>query len=930
MEEVWKDITLASLHDHHSTSTSTTLQEFLATPFHKDPSSDPSSCACEISFLGALPPPPAGIMSLNNSGSGFECRFLESNTCAGSLQPTPQLQTATMAPLVVALDTLRSSSVCPTDSKKRPQENGDNSTDRRHKRMIKNRESAARYVWLALLSFQKSTLCKEPQQLPFENYNLHQLTTKEEGKHEKGVRIPVAGLVAVVVEQDNDKNFDEVGSFEIDNISSLGETKAAYPTANNGLYIVYMGAAASSNGSLRIQHAQLLRSVLRGKPNAVVHTYKNGFSGFAARLSEAEANSIAKNPGVVSVFPDPLLKLHTTHSWDFLKYQTALKVDSNPNSDSNSSISQGSDTIIGILDTGIWPESESFTDKGMGPVPSRWKGKKLIGARFYNQEENKAVHQNSARDAIGHGTHVASTAGGSTVEGASYYGLAEGTAKGGSPASRIAMYRVCSDVGCRGSAILAAFDDAIADGVDVLSLSLGAPAMAEPDFSSDPIALGAFHAVERGILVVCSAGNDGPTQGTVSNVAPWIFTVAASTMDRDFESDVVFGSNNKVIKLRLMDGEYPLIHAKATKTSDGDEDEARNCDEISMDKDKVKGKIVICDSDDGYRPYDKRDAVKNMGGIGAVIIDTLTRSVAENFGGFPTTVISPKDAQDILSYWNSTSKPVATILPTVAITKYKPAPPDIAAPGVNILAAWIGNDTEEAPEGKQPSPFNVISGTSMSCPHVSGIAATVKSQYPTWSPSAIRSAIMTSATHTNNLGAPITTDSGSIATPHDYGAGEVTTQGPLQPGLVYETSTIDYLYFLCYSRYELSDIKKLSNTIPSNFTCPKEWSDDAISNINYPSIAISNFDGKQSKNVTRTVTNVSGDEKAVFMATMDAPSGLDVKVIPDKLAFTKNNQKLSYQVVFSSAVSPINSHVYGSITWTNGKFSARSPFVVSK
>lgn len=70
--------------------------------------------------------------------------------------------------------------------------------------------------------------------------------------------------------------------------------------------------------------------------------------------------------------------------------------------------------------------------------------------------------------------------------------------------------------------------------------------------------------------------------------------------------------------------------------------------------------------------------------------------------------------------------------------------PDIAAPGVNILAAWIGNDTEEAPEGKQPSPFNVISGTSMSCPHVSGIAATVKSQYPTWSPSAIRSAIMTS------------------------------------------------------------------------------------------------------------------------------------------------------------------------------------------
>lgn len=101
---------------------------------------------------------------------------------------------------------------------------------------------------------------------------------------------------------------------------------------------------------LLIGYSMILVTCAR-KKNAILRSYRHGFSGFAARLSEAEAQSIAQRPGVASVFPDPVFQLHTTRSWEFLKYQTDVKIDSNPTSDSSTS-SNGSDTIIGVIDTG--------------------------------------------------------------------------------------------------------------------------------------------------------------------------------------------------------------------------------------------------------------------------------------------------------------------------------------------------------------------------------------------------------------------------------------------------------------------------------------------------------------------------------------------------------------------------------------------------
>jgi len=220
----------------------------------------------------------------------------------------------------------------------------------------------------------------------------------------------------------------------------------------------------------------------------------------------------------------------------------------------------GEDIIIGVVDSGIWPESRSFSDEGYGPVPSRWRGKcqvgqgwdrnncsrKIIGARFYtvghDEEELKKSDYLSPRGAHGHGTHTASTAAGSVVEGASFHGLAAGVARGGAPHARIAVYKALwhkADGGNFGTdaAVLAAIDDAIHDGVDILSLSL----------NSVENSFGALHAVQKGITVVYAAGNDGPSPQTVENTSPWVITVAASKIDRSFPTAITLGNKQRIM-----------------------------------------------------------------------------------------------------------------------------------------------------------------------------------------------------------------------------------------------------------------------------------------------------------------------------------------------------------------------------------------------
>lgn len=307
--------------------------------------------------------------------------------------------------------------------------------------------------------------------------------------------------------------------------------------AESKVHIVYMGRRQHDDVELATSaHHQILTSVLGSQEAArdsIIYSYKHGFSGFAARLTKSQAKNIAELPDVVHVVPNHLYKLHTTRSWDYLGLS-----ESSPTTNLLHEAKMGDGIIIGVLDTGIWPESEAFNDKGLGPIPSRWKGhcqtgtefdpakacnRKLIGAKYFlkgfEAEAGRSATKDpdflmvefaSPRDRNGHGTHTSSTAGGSFTPNASYHGLGYGTVRGGAPKARIAMYKVCWNWligGCTFADVMMGIDEAIHDGVDILSLSIGmnTPQYADIDMRNG-VAFASFHVVVKGITVVCSGG----------------------------------------------------------------------------------------------------------------------------------------------------------------------------------------------------------------------------------------------------------------------------------------------------------------------------------------------------------------------------------------------------------------------------------------
>lgn len=751
-------------------------------------------------------------------------------------------------------------------------------------------------------------------------------------------------------------------------------SKHILASKDSSSYVVYFGAHShvgeiteDAMDRVKETHYDFLGSFTGSREratDAIFYSYTKHINGFAAHLDHDLAYEISKHPEVVSVFPNKALKLHTTRSWDFLGLEHNSYV---PSSSIWRKARFGEDTIIANLDTGVWPESKSFRDEGLGPIPSRWKGicqnqkdatfhcnRKLIGARYFNKGYAAAVgHLNSSfdspRDLDGHGSHTLSTAAGDFVPGVSIFGQGNGTAKGGSPRARVAAYKVCwppvKGNECYDADVLAAFDAAIHDGADVISVSLGG----EPtSFFNDSVAIGSFHAAKRRIVVVCSAGNSGPADSTVSNVAPWQITVGASTMDREFASNLVLG-NGKHYKGQSLSSTalphakfYPIMASVNAKAKNASALDAQLCKLGSLDPIKTKGKILVCLRGQNGR-VEKGRAVALGGGIGMVLENTYVtgNDLLADPHVLPATQLTSKDSFAVSRYISQTKKPIAHITPSRTDLGLKPAPvmasfsskgpsivapqilkPDITAPGVSVIAAYTG---AVSPTNEQFDPrrllFNAISGTSMSCPHISGIAGLLKTRYPSWSPAAIRSAIMTTATTMDDIPGPIQNATNMKATPFSFGAGHVQPNLAVNPGLVYDLGIKDYLNFLCSLGYNASQISVFSG---NNFTCSSPKT--SLVNLNYPSITVPNLTSSK-VTVSRTAKNVG--RPSMYTVKVNNPQGVYVAVKPTSLNFTKVGEQKTFKVILVKSKGNVaKGYVFGELVWSDKKHRVRSPIVV--
>ncbi|XP_010449086.1 PREDICTED: subtilisin-like protease SBT3.12 isoform X2 [Camelina sativa] len=711
------------------------------------------------------------------------------------------------------------------------------------------------------------------------------------------------------------------------------------------IYIVHLGARQHDDPELVSEsHQRMLESVFESPEAArksIIYNYHHGFSGFSARLTDSQAKQLSDRPDVFSVSPNRMVQLQTTRVYDYLglspTFPKGILHETN----------MGSDLVIGFLDSGIWPESPAFNDEGLGPIPKHWKGKcvageefdpakhcnkKLVGAKYFTdgwdemfpgERISEEEYYMSPRGLSGHGTTVASIAASSFVPNVSYGGLAPGVMRGGAPKARIAMYKVVWDRESFGSSIVhmvKAVDEAINDGVDVLSISIGGILPSGP-YQEDDMALGSFHAVMKGIPVVAGAANTGPAASTVSNVAPWLITVAATNIDRTFYVDMTFGNNITMIGQAQHTGKE--LSAGLVYLED-----------YQNDTSPIPGKVFLTFVKEDWEMTSALVAGTNNKASGMIVARSTDQQSAAVYKE-PYIYVDHEVGAKILRYIRSASSP------TIKISKGKtlvgrpiatqvcgfssrgPNPispailkPDIAAPGVTILGAT----SESFPDFYGGYILGV--GTSFATPVVSGLVVLLKALHPDWSPAALKSAIMTSAWKTDPSGDPIFAEGQprKLADPFDYGAGLVNMERAKDPGLVYDMNVDDYIHFFCASGYNETAITILVGK-PTRCSSPLP----SILDFNYPAITIPDL--KEEVTITRTVTNV-GPVDSVYRAVVEPPEGVKIVVEPEALVFDWNTKKLGFKVRVSSSHKSNTGYFFGSFTWTDGTRNVTIPLSV--
>ncbi|NND46172.1 MAG: S8 family serine peptidase [Woeseiaceae bacterium] len=725
-----------------------------------------------------------------------------------------------------------------------------------------------------------------------------------------------------------------------------------------------------------------------------IYGYQFGLNGFAARMSAAQAHKLDNLPEVLNVWEDEIRPMALRYSPTFLGlFDNDVGLRSTQGLD-------GEGVIIGVIDSGIAPEHPALRDTREAdrprvcqsswaettflgqwlcrrfkklpdtPVfeaPENWNGacetgerfaetdcnNKLIGARWFidGALESGPIDDGeirSARDVDGHGTHTATIAVGNRSS-ASIFGTLIGDLEGIAPKARVAAYKACwlrpgaTRASCNTSDLVNAIDAAVADGVDIISYSVGSSL--QRITAPDDLAL--LAATKAGILSVVAAGNDGPNLGTIGSPAggPWVITAAASS--RDGESSVE----------ALQITEPPSLAGKyATKEA--------NFTPPLQDSDPIEARLALVDDDDDSLPDGSsgttsdacqalvngddvngnialiqrtgclfEDMVKNAadaGAIAAVVYniagEPIVMNGTEGLSDIPALMIGQADANLILAEFDA-GNDVTVVLDKgfllttddtgnvmTSFSARGPAPvadilkPDVTAPGINILAGF----TPDAANAASGENYAFLSGTSMSTPHVAGAAALLLQAHPDWTPSAIKSALMTTARQDVRAAAGL-----GDASPFDFGAGHIAPNGAVDPGLIFDVSDDEFDAFACGTESPAVSSARCDELAAAGLSFE-------AAELNQPSIAVSELTSQQT--VRRRVTNVS-DEADSYAVTISAPPGMNVDVTPPSLSLGPG-ESANYDVTLTHLSGPLDLWRFGSLTWSSATRDVYSPIAV--
>ncbi|MDH2413742.1 S8 family serine peptidase [Nocardioides sp. CER19] len=615
----------------------------------------------------------------------------------------------------------------------------------------------------------------------------------------------------------------------------------------------------------------------------------------------------------------------------------------------------GTGVLVGVIDTGIWPEHPSFADDGTLPAAPVLAGDscqfgntsanpddkdftcndKLVGARdmtkTYRAVEGAEPDEFvSARDDEGHGTHTASTAAGDANVKAFIKGKYVDTTSGIAPRAQVIAYKALGNQGGFSSDLSAAIDQAVADGVDVINYSIGGGANL-----TGVDAISFLFASDAGVFSAVSAGNDGPDPETIGGPSdvPWVTSVAAGTETRFYQGTVQLGNGKRLTGASIGGTVRNARIVDAATLGNA------QCDPEKQFSSSVAGAIVICTRGLPAGRVATSLAVKNAGGLGEILanVDTPDQDnlFTDNFW-VPTVHMDQKVADRARAYVaGSHGRATASIVHTGSIVKQPwkapsvtvfssrgPSPtaasiikPDITAPGIQVLAGASPFTDEGFVQGEL---FQAIAGTSMSSPQIAGMYALVKQAHPDWSQAEAKSALQTSASLdiTSN-------DRKTPANPFERGAGEVnpgvvSKPGMFQPGLVYDAGFNDYLAFLCGAAPGSVSAATCSKLSTAGFPTRTE-------DLNLATIGIQSLVGNET--VKRTVTNVSSRSITVTADTGDAPDGYTMSVSPRTLTVPAGG-KASFEVTIANNGAPVGAWRFGNLTWRGSGYSVNSTIAV--